>query len=203
MFRIEANPHLGQGAADYWSFAETAAEIGCGIGDLTRTMDELRSLGPWLTGFRAIALADCQRLIAETRKGKRGLTPTVTPRAGFGDLVDYSEAALAAGCGGIAFRDAIDRLKITVVNVICLTREGHTMALTKLAYLKDDKPPAGMNAVQIADWRQSRASIRFNAEVAALEAPAKARQRRTPDDMRRVLALVPTVQPAPDPLRGW
>ena len=100
----------------------------------------------------------------------RGAPLRLTPRPGFGDLVDYSEAEKATGRNGVAFQDAIKRLHIADTKVECLTAEGHRTALDQFAGLKDEKPPAGLNGVQVADWRDARAAAKVLAREAATAA---------------------------------
>ena len=177
---------------EFWSFDETAAEMGCSAGDLQRSIDAIRSRGPWITGFRALHLADCHTLLADA-----GRTATLTPRPGFGDLVDYSEAEKATGRNGIAFQEAIKRLRIAVATVECLTAEGHRTALDQFAGLKDEMPPAGLNAVQVADWREQRAT----AKVRARETATATGKRR--DARGRGSAATARPVPASDPLTGF
>ena len=164
MFTIDGRA-MGLGVQEFWSFDETAEEMGCAAGDLQRSIDAIRSRGPWITGFRALHLADCQKLLADA-----GRTAALTPRPGFGDLVDYSEAEKATGRNGVAFQDAIKRLHIADTKVECLTAEGHRTALDQFAGLKDEKPPAGLNGVQVADWREQRAAAKVLAREAATAA---------------------------------
>jgi hypothetical protein len=195
MFEIPAEPLLGNDSQQFFSFEETAAEIGCGVGDLKRAMEAMRHrvvapvskedrstftdgkatiAGPPLTAFLAISLEDYRRLAMAN-----GSTLTLAPPDGFPGVVRRDQLQKAFGVTGVALQEQIDRGHIAEIRMDCLTQVGHDFAVNQIGVrLRDETPPAGLDAIGIAAWRDGRRHAKFNAEEASAATPSKAPSRR-------------------------
>lgn len=115
--------------------------------------------GPAFTGFRALSVADFERLLASY-----GNIETPTPLLpGFPDLVRYEGIEKMLKVSGVELQDRLEKLRINVANVECLSAIGRAFAIDHLKHLAADKPPEGSDAVAVAKFRDERKHAKANA----------------------------------------